>query len=103
MIFPAKILRFCFFSVVMGLAACADNDELRAYRDSIPARLDNAQWQALVPLGRFAAFRPEQVVPDPQSLAQRATALRAYARTLNGPVLDASRKRLMLAALARYN
>ena len=99
--FPNRCFGLILSAII--LAGCSVDSDLRDFRLAIPATIAGLDWPALVPVGEFRPRPDLTPTPNPQSLAQRAAALRRHAVSLQGPVLQPDRKRAMLAALARYN
>ena len=98
--FPTKCL--ALIVTVAVLSSCTANTDLRAFRNEIPVRIAGLDWPKLAPIGAFEATRDYADIPDPRSLAARASDLRARSQILLGPVLDPVRARAMRAALRRY-
>ena len=92
------------FTAALALSACSINNDLRAFRDTVPDRIAGLAWLSLEPLGAFAPLAPLEPAPNVQSMLARVAALRAAAATLRAhPVLDPRRARQMRAALAEVN
>lgn len=85
--------------LISALAGCSEFPELS---QAVSARARNAAYPQILPLDQLLASLPATAPGrETGTLAARAAALRARARQMAGPVVDATTRTRMQAALAR--